>query len=94
MNGAGFVPKRASQSQRPPLLFSKHVEAALQTNGVAALRRCADQPVFGPLGFSNDDDLPLKIDILGAQAHSLHQPHARAIQQPSQQRGNAIHLRQ
>ena len=42
-NGAACAPKRASQSRLQTLLFLKHVATALQTNGVAALRRCADQ---------------------------------------------------
>ena len=38
---AAYEPRRASQSQRLPPLFSKHVAAALQTNDVDALRHCA-----------------------------------------------------
>lgn len=41
--------------------------------------------VFIALGLANDDDVPIKVNILDAQAQPLHQSHAGAIKQLGKQ---------
>ena len=54
-----------------------------------------DHTVLAALGLTHDDEPAGKVDILDAQAHCLHQPHASAIKQLRQHSGDAIfHLGQ
>jgi len=64
----------------------------LRMHGWSECARQHHHPIFAALGFAHDDHVAVKIDIFDAQAHALHQPHTRAVEQPCQQSGRALHL--
>lgn len=53
-----------------------------------------DHPILVALAAAHDDHLPVKVNVLHAQALAFCQPHARAIQEPGQQAFDAVQQRQ
>jgi hypothetical protein len=50
-----------------------------------------DDTVLVALGLPHHDDLPVEVDVLGAQAQDLHQAHAGAVQQATDDADLSLH---